>query len=130
MLEVGLTTLLTSAPALSALIAARIYPIELPTNPTLPAIAYKLVGSQSEASFSSPGYQRKRIEFAIHAGSYLQAITVKETLISVLNRYTGLLSDGSFVSSSEQITGTDLFIADDLEYVCTIEFYFGYVAAA
>jgi predicted nicotinamide N-methyase len=112
MLEVGLTTLLTSAPALSALIAARIYPIELPTNPTLPAIAYKLVGSQSEASFSSPGYQRKRIEFAIHAGSYLQAITVKETLIS------------------EQITGTDLFIADDLEYVCTIEFYFGYVAAA
>ena len=48
----------------------------------------------------------------------------------MLNRYTGLLSDGSFVSSSEQITGTDLFIADDLEYVCTIEFYFGYVAAA
>jgi Protein of unknown function (DUF3168) len=128
MFEVGLINLLTTAPALTALIATRVYPVELPVNPTLPAIAFKQIGSQSQASFDGSGFQQKRIEFAVHASSYLAAITVKAALIKVLNLYTGLLSDGSFVSSSEQITGTDLFIADDLEYVCTQEFYFGFVA--
>lgn len=130
MLEVGLQNLLVNTPAMTALVGTRIYPVELPTNPTLPAIAFKLIGEQSQATFNTDGYQRKRIEFAIHALTYLEAITIKAALVKALNRYTGLLSDGSYVSSSLQITGTDLFIADDLEYICTAEFYVGFVATS
>lgn len=124
MIETGLYALLTSASAITSLVGNRIYPVALPEDATLPAIAYKLIGSQSWPTFDTVGFQRKRFEFSCYATTYLVAITIKAALISVLDRYTGTLSDGSIVSSTTRITGTDLFIQDDMQYCSTVEMYF------
>jgi len=130
MIELGVQQLITSAPTINNLIGTRLYPISLPVDPTLPAIAYKDIGSQSWPTFDTVGFQRKRFEFSCYATTYLAALTLKTTLINLLDRYTGQLSDGSFVSSTTRITGTDLFIEDDREYCLTVEFYMSYTEPA
>jgi hypothetical protein len=124
MIEVGLVSLLNTSAAITNLVGSRIYPVSLPEDATLPAIAFKLIGSQSWPTFDTIGFQRKRFEFSCYATTYLVAITIKAALISILDRYTGTLSDGSVVSSTTRITGTDLYIQDDMQFCSTVEMYF------
>ena len=126
MIEVGLVSLLNASSAITNLVGSRIYPVSLPEDVTFPAIAFKLIGSQSWPTFDTVGFQRKRFEFSCYATTYLAAITIKAALISILDRHTGTLSDGSVVSSTTRITGTDLYIQDDMQYCSTVEFYLYY----
>ena len=130
MIEVGLTSLLQTTPAISALVGARIFPVAIPKSevpingPVPPTLVYKSIGSQSYPTFATPGLQRKRIEFACWGPTYLQAITLRDALISALLSSQGVtLSDGTNLLTVLVITGTDDFVEDSLSYIAVQEFY-------
>jgi hypothetical protein len=129
MLEIGLTSLLQASTAITSLVGQRIFPIAIPKSetpqngPVPPTLVYKAIGSQSTPTFDTAGLQRKRIEFACWGTTYIQAITLREALIGVLQGYRGTLSDGTTVQTVLVITGTDDFLQDSLSYCATQEFY-------
>jgi len=130
MFEIGLASLLQASTAITSLVGQRIFPVAIPKSevplngPIPPTLVYKTIGSQSTPTFDTAGLQRTRIEFTCWGTTYIQAITLRDALIGVLQGYRGVLSDGTNLQTVLVITGTDDFLQDSLSYCATQEFYF------
>lgn len=126
-LPAGIFSLLTANAAVSALIASRVYPVLLPEDPTLPAICYKLIGGRSDATLSTSGMQRTRLEINCYGADYDGASALRTAVIKALEGYQGALSDGTFLQNADLVSpGTDFFEDEPRQYRCMVEFYLLY----
>lgn len=136
MILAGVVALIVQAGSgLEAITASRIYPGTLPENigATLatvgPAIVFKIVGGNSDATIDSDGMQKLRVQFDCYAvgtstaSGYTAANSVREALRELLNGYQGMLPDGSFLDNADLIESRDAFMNEARQYVAEIEFY-------
>jgi hypothetical protein len=121
MIEQTISTLLSTAPAITALIDARAYPVVLPDDPTLPALCYSIIASSAKATFTTVGTQRFRIEVNCWGTTYSDAVTLRSAVISSLNGY----SNGT--TSVQYLMSQDFFDHELLQYRAMVEFY-GYTS--
>ena len=116
MIEQTLYSLLSSSTAITA-ITPRIFPLVLPTDVILPAIDYRIVASTAKATFDTSGTLRFRVEVNSWATQYADAWTLRDAVISTLNRW----SDGS--TSIQFLMSQDFFDHELLQCRCATEFY-------
>ena len=80
-IEQTLVAYLVTVPALTALVSSRVYPLVLPQNAALPAIAYQRISGPREHSHSGPsGLAHPRIQLACWAATYAEAKAVAAAL--------------------------------------------------
>lgn len=85
-------SLLTGKPALTAIVATRIYPGVLPQNVAYPAIAYRAINEQTAVIHESPGTNGQvasRFRFFSVAKTYKEMKIVDEALRVALTGFAG-----------------------------------------
>lgn len=98
MLLDGFMELLTSNPAVSGLVAARVYKSELPRGYVLPAIAIHRYGGTREYQADGPiALREDQIQLDCYAQDAETAQQVAEAVKALLDPFTGVLPDGSVV---------------------------------
>ena len=114
----GIFALLSTAAPLGG---AKVYPDQLPENPTLPALEYQWVGGGGKPSLNASGPQRWRLQVNAWGSTFDSAETLKW---AVLNGYRGTLSDGTLVQFIQLIGPIRLSFENDArEFGCGVEFY-------
>jgi hypothetical protein len=133
MIAEGLFTRLTQDATVSALVAARVYPLVLPDAGAFPAITYQQIGGSSAATLNTSGMQRARLQIDCwsaplpQGGTYRQAAALRDAVIGALNGWQGTFADGTAVSNIVLLgPGTDFFVHEALQYRCMVEFYLLY----
>jgi hypothetical protein len=117
MIELTVPALLRASAAVTAFTGARIYPLVLPNDVTLPAIHYSVIGGSASPTFTSAGSQKLRIEVNCWGGTYGDAVNRRTAVIATLNRYADGLTNILYLSSQ------DLFDDELLQYRAIAEFY-------
>jgi len=117
MIELSVASILSTAPAISALVGSRVYPVTLPTDPTLPALDYKFVGGSSTATQDTYGTQRYRLEVNCWGNTYSDAVTLRAAVVATLSQYS---ADGVFIA---YLMPQDFFEDEILQYRAMAEFY-------
>jgi Protein of unknown function (DUF3168) len=102
---------------ITAITGPRIYPLVLPTNPTLPAIDYSFVGGSSSPTLTTKGYKRYRVEINCWGDTYADAVTLRSAVKDNLDGY----HDGNM--SIQLISPRDFFEDLLLQYRAMAEFY-------
>ena len=120
MIEQDLYTALSTATAITALSGTNIFPLVLPTDPTLPAITYQFVGGRGAATMSNRGTQRSRVQIDCWGTTYLQAVTLRNAVIDTLAGYTAP------TFTSQLLQTIDDFDHELLQYTAKVEFYLTY----
>ena len=95
---------------LSALLVSRIYPLELPQEPVLPAMTYQQVSGQGQADHTGEtGYHLYRYQFDVFAPTYLALVDIANALKLALqqwhyanNRYASFYENEQDFSEPEQ----------------------------
>lgn len=123
MIEQGLFSLLSSTSSITALVGNRISPVLLPTGSAYPALTYQIVGSSSEPTFSTSGFQRLRVEINCWSDRYLDAVTLRDTVTAALDGFQGVLSDGTYLQNVQSLQTIDFFESDSRSYRAMAEFY-------
>lgn len=101
--EAGLWTILREDPTLSELVSDRIYPLALPTDPTLPAITYRLVSSPRGMVQTGPSYIRPRYIWYCWGLTYDDAIAVATAIARLTTAFKGWVHNES--DEYEHLTG-------------------------
>jgi hypothetical protein len=83
-----------------------LYPMLLPEGTSIGA-TYRVVGGNSDPTFTTSGPQRWRIEFDCYAPSYAQADAGRMILRTLLDGYEGVLSDGTYLQNCIHIQPID-----------------------
>lgn len=84
-LEVELVTYLGQEASIVAIIADRVYPLVLPQEPTLPAIAYQRISNRVERSQGGISAINPRMRLNCWDRTYDGAIALEEVLIAALD---------------------------------------------
>jgi hypothetical protein len=124
MLAPGLFHLLSTESTIAALVGTRIYPVALPTGPTLPAIVYYSAGGTGDPTLDTSGLQKLRYTFDCWGETYAAADQVRDALVAFLNGYRGALSNGILLQMAEYIQPIDSFKDALRQYCCAVELYF------
>lgn len=102
----GLFAHLQTRPALTALVADRVYPRKMPRNPVFPLILYSRVSTRRGATHSGPdGLAEPRIQFDVYAQDPDQADAAAEQLRLSIHGFRGQMGDvevGSALVVNEQ----------------------------
>ena len=122
MIDLVLSPLLLAQEAVTALVGAGIYPEEVPMNASLPAITYTVVGLRSSPTLSTAGMFRYRVEFNCWGNSVLEAVLVRQALVSSLYTFTGTV-DGCFIQDMWVCNVMDFFEHELMQYRRMVEFY-------
>jgi hypothetical protein len=132
MIETGIFSLLSMEPTISALVADRVYPVILPTEASMPAVTYQIVGGSSQPTLTEPGVQRVRLQVDCWASdAYLTAAAVRAALTMFLANKGGVqLVDGTFLQGVQYISPLDFYASGDELFRCGAEFYLFYYFAA
>lgn len=85
-IEASILTHMLNNAGLKALIGTRLYPNELPQNPTLPAVTYNLISKPRQEL----GNQFVRIQYDCYAGVYGQVKQVTAAIESAANAATSV----------------------------------------
>jgi hypothetical protein len=117
MIETVFRSALTSATSVTAIVGTRIYPLVLPTDPTLPAIDYKFVAGSNTPTMDSMGVQKYRVEVNCWGDTYGDAVSLRYAVVKALSGYT------SGNTSIQYLMPQDDFDNDLLQYRATAEFY-------
>jgi hypothetical protein len=117
MIETQVYSILSSSTALKAICGSRIYPLVLPNESPMPAISYSFVGGSSKSTQDTQGNQKYRLEVNCWGKKYLDSVTLRNAVITLLGSYS---QDGIFISYLQPI---DFYEDDLLEYRCLAEFY-------
>src|SRR5438045_179384 len=92
-LEEGLQAYVSTKTAISALAGTRVYPFNLPQNPTLPAITYQRISGQHTRSMGgSSQLGWGRVQLVFWATTYRAAKDGAEQLRIALDGYAGAMS--------------------------------------
>ena len=117
MIEQLLYSLLSSTSSITAITGQRIYPLVLPTDPTLPAIEYSFIAGTSSPTLTTKGYKRYRVEINCWGKTYSDAVALRSAVKDALDGY----SDGNM--SILLISPRDFFDNALLQYRAMAEFY-------
>jgi hypothetical protein len=117
MIETDFYSILSTAPGVIALCGSNIYPVRLPTDATMPAIHYMVVGGTSQATFDTRGKQKYRIEVSCWADQYLDAITLRHAVVSALGQYS---ANGIYIQFLQNVDFDDHELT---QHRATAEFY-------
>ena len=89
-IETELVDLLTGDAGIAAVVAARVYPLVLPQNPTLPAIVYQEVrGLARAAADGDTGQRESRFLVSWWASSFAAIKVGKGLMLGLLSGYSG-----------------------------------------
>lgn len=129
MIESAIQPLLVSMSAIATQLGTRptgdsgIYPLLVPTDPTLPAIAYEIISSVESPTLNAPlGVVRSRVQIDCVASSYGAAVTLRDAVRQSLAGYRGVVS-GANVQNALPFTTRDLYEEELLQYIARVEFY-------
>jgi len=87
-IEENLYRIVTTAPAIIALMSDRLYPVVLPQGVTMPAASYRQISDVPYVTHSHPnGLERTRYEFNVEADQWSEAKNLADALITVLSGY-------------------------------------------
>ena len=107
---------LTSYSGLSSLVSNRIYPDELPQEPTYPAIVYTLTDEDEVETFQTPESNliSPTYEFECHASTRAGAEAVAKQLRLAFKNYSGVMGgDGGITVEAVRKLGRDSDTAYD-----------------
>lgn len=100
--EAVLRSALTASPAVSSLVASRIYPVLAPASAPLPLVTWRRTAIQREQTLGGPmGMPRVTVEFSIYGTTYENAREIADAMRAVLDGYGG-------VSGTTQVNQTSL----------------------
>jgi len=115
-------TQLTGHAGLSALIAARLYPVKLPQDVSYPACVYEIITrTEFPAMGSNADHSRKRITVTGYDNSYSGVKALETQIVAALDRYTGT-SDGTTIDGSYLENVSDLYEDEFQIYQVSIDF--------
>lgn len=123
MIEAGLFNLVSTTPAVAAICETRIYPLILPTGSKYPAATYQMISANPDPTLDTSGFQRWRIQYDCFGRTYADASGLRRALITALNGYVGVLSDGTHLQNAEFHNLTDFFNDASRTYRCMVEFH-------
>lgn len=88
--EQALTARLTGSTSVSSLAGSRVYPVELPQNPKLPALTYDLISSIREpGGGTDSGDVHARLQVTAWAKTYAAASGLSEGVRAATQRWSG-----------------------------------------
>jgi hypothetical protein len=88
-----LVTFLSANAAIAALAGSRVYPVNLPQKPTLPAISFHDISSVWVRDLSGPPTKvRRRIQIDAWANTHLEAQQLGDAIRRALNGFDGSMS--------------------------------------
>lgn len=123
----GIFSLLTADAGVAALVATRVFPVEVPEDVTLPALLYRFVGGTSSPTLMTSGMQKARVQFDCYGETYDDASALRNAVVAALNGYQGTLADGTLLQNAWALgPGTDFFEDDPRQFRCMVEFYLMY----
>lgn len=102
--------------------AGKAYPVRIPEDATLPAVAYQQIGGQRGATHSGDsGPHRTRWQVTVWGASYSAAKELAATLVEGLNTWTD--TSGTFVTDAVAFVEgeVDLFDEDSQLYYVPVE---------
>lgn len=109
-IEIAIRTRLANFAGLSALVGTRIYPLKIPQNATLPAVAYEVVSAERESAMGADiGIAHFRIQLTIFAKKYSetgQLLDVATQTRAALQRFSGTVAG---------VEICNIFIENDLD---------------
>lgn len=115
--------LLTQAPGLKALVAARIYPDVMPDSPVLPAVTYqRLSGSSERGSTSDPPLKSATYQVSAWAKSRADALAIAAQVRVALDRKRKLTVAGVQVDDCFYQGDVDLFDFETRTYFTHLTF--------
>jgi hypothetical protein len=115
MIEATIYSTLTNDSAVAAIVSARVYPVTLPQEATLPAITYSIVGGPRDIGLGgASGTGRARVRIDCWATEYL---AVKSLLIAARAALDAL--SGAVAAMGE----VDFYEDEDGVYRKTIDYY-------
>lgn len=92
-IEAAIHTRLTGFAGLSALVAARVYPMHLQQPPTLPALTYQRIGGRREGALGVDVAVYQRMQIDIWAETYAAAKAVAKQVRLALQRWSDNAAD-------------------------------------
>lgn len=91
-IEEALYYKLSTDAAITALISTRVYPFQMPQNPTYPAMTYRRISTRQPFDLSGPGdMDNPRFQFDCYAPSYAAAKGLAKALRSVMVGFSGVV---------------------------------------
>jgi hypothetical protein len=108
--ESVLRSALIAAPAVSALVGNRIYPVLAPSTAALPLVTWRRSGVQREQTLGLPmGMPRVSVEYSIYGTTYEQARELADAMRVVLDGYGGT-ADNTTVKQASLEDESDDFV--------------------
>lgn len=123
-IESGLFTFLSTNAGLEALIGQRIYPLRIPENATLPALAYQKVSGPSEHSKDGDmSLNHPRFQLTCWADKYADAKAVRTAVMAALQSFAngGSFGGGPVVDQIIVENDADLHDPASLEFGASVD---------
>ena len=107
-LETSLVAHVQADPILSGLIGDRIYPLRVPIDAALPALAYQVISGSGILAHDGPtGLANKRVQLACVGATYAEAADLADALVALYRGFKGQLASGVEVGFAEDVNQTD-----------------------
>lgn len=105
----------TSTPALVALIEQRIYPISIQETVRMPHVIWQAIAATPATTHNEPAQKRHTlVQFACFAGTYEEAVAVREAVIAAFDNVTLATGDIGILEDAREDfdEASDLYRAD------------------
>lgn len=118
-----LRTFLLADGDISSTVATRVYPIQLPQKPTLPAIRYNTITDvRYPTTPNTKGLRRPRIQIDCYATTYAAAVQLAEYVEARLDSYRGAAGATS-IQGAFLVNGDEFFEDDKKAYVISRDYF-------
>jgi hypothetical protein len=124
MIEKAIYSILTGDSDVSALVGTRVYPVNIPQNPTYPLVSFSRVSGNRVASMSgASSISMPRFEIGCFADTYSAVKTLAGKVRSVLFGYSGTIA-GVIVYSVLLESDTDNYQEGIDKYMISNDYFF------
>jgi hypothetical protein len=107
--ESAIVAMIAAQPTITAIIAARVYPVILPEDYDAPAVQYTIVDGPRTMTQDGPvGLVQLRVQFDLWATTYAGAAALRDAFCAALNGHEGV-HDGTHVHLVEVINEGDAY---------------------
>ena len=122
-IEARLRTALTGHTGLAALIVARVYPAQLPQEPTLPAVTYLRVSTDAivTRSAATPSYTVARFQMDGWSTTFDGMITLRKQMRAAMGAWR-VTTSGSRVDVALLAGDRDTLEAEPGRWRCTLDY--------
>lgn len=118
-----LRTFLLADGDISSTVGTRVYPVQLPQNPTLPAIRYNVISSQNYPTTpGTKGLRRPRVQIDAYATTYSAAVQLADYIEARLDSYRGAAGTTS-IQGAFLVNGEDFFDSNQKAYAVSRDYF-------